>query len=222
MSLPTQRTEPRQVADRVNHEFAEAAAILDEGLMAHVGFAVEGQPFVIPMTYAREGEHLYLHGASVSRLMKRLGEGLEVCVTVTHLDGMVLARSTFGHSMNYRSVMIFGQARWVDDAEEKDRALKQLVHFLVPGRNDEARAADAKELNATAFLSLPIKEFSVKRRSGPPQDPAKDMSVETWTGEVPLRTVAEAPVDDPTMLGDHNTPDYAIDYLNKRLAALKE
>lgn len=210
-------TRGRQVAERVHHDFERAAAILDEGLIAHVGFAVDGQSFVLPMAYARVDRELYLHGAGVSRLVQNLAAGLNICVTVTHLDGMVLARSSFGHSMNYRSVMIFGQARLIDDTTAKDEALQALVDFLVPGRNAETRAADSKELNATALLSLPIEQFSVKERAGPPQDPAKDDHVATWTGEIPLRLVAETPIPDPLMKQEHPVPAYARQFIAQRL-----
>lgn len=210
------RTTPRQSPDRVCHEFKQAAAILDEGMVAHVGFSVDAQPYVIPMAYSRSGKRLFLHAAQVSRLAKNLSSGIEVCITVTHLDGMVLARSTFGHSMNYRSVMIFGQAKPITDPQEKDQALRQLVEFLVPGRNADARQADEKELNATALLAIDIKDFSVKQRSGPPQDPAKDMHIDIWTGEIPLKQIAQPPIPDPLMKSQHAIPEYAINLLKNR------
>ena len=208
MTSPTQRTQPRQVAERVTHDFYAAAAILDEALVAHVGFAVDGEMFVLPMAYARVGDQLLLHGAVASRIMRSLAGGIDVCVTVTLLDGMVLAKSTFNHSMNYRSVMVFGTAQAIEDPQEKAAALAHLVEFLVPGRSREARAADDKELNATTLLSLPLGEFSVKQRSGPPEDAAKDESLDVWTGEIPLRQVASAPLAAPDVAAGHDTPEY--------------
>lgn len=219
---PTERTQGRQVAERVSHDFAAAAAILDEGLICHAGFNANGQTFVVPMAYARDGDQLYLHGAVVSRLMSSLAGGIDVCVTVTHLDGMVLARSAFHHSMNYRSVMVFGTAQLVTDEAEKTIALDHLVDFLVPGRGQDSRPGDAKEMNATTLLKLPIREFSVKQRQGPPQDVAKDMAIQTWTGEIPLRQVAETPVNDPTMTYSGPIPEYAVDFLSKRAARQKD
>jgi len=215
------RTTPRQLPDRVNHDFDQAATILDRAMLAHVGFSDDSQssvqPFVIPMTYVRVGEYLYLHGAAVSRLLNRLAGGIEVCVTVTLLDGLVLSRSSFGHSMNYRSVMLFGRAEPVTDAFKKSNILQRLVESLIPGRTADARPADAKELNATLLLSLPINDFSVKQRSGPPQDAAKDVARDQteaiWCGEIPLRQQALAPVIDPLLLQLDADPPAVPDYI---------
>jgi len=215
------RTTPRQLPDRVNHDFDQAATILDQAMLAHVGFSDDSQssvqPFVIPMTYVRVGEYLYLHGAAVSRLLNRLAGGIEVCVTVTLLDGLVLSRSSFGHSMNYRSVMLFGRAEPVTDAFKKSNILQRLVESLIPGRTADARPADAKELNATLLLSLPINDYSVKQRSGPPQDAAKDVARDQteaiWCGEIPLRQQALAPVIDPLLLQLDADPPAVPDYI---------
>jgi len=217
------RTTPRQLPDRVNHDFDQAATILDQAMLAHVGFSDDSQssvqPFVIPMTYVRVGEYLYLHGAAVSRLLNRLAGGIEVCVTVTLLDGLVLSRSSFGHSMNYRSVMLFGRAEPVTDAFKKSNILQRLVESLIPGRTADARPADAKELNATLLLSLPINDFSVKQRSGPPQDAAKDVARDQteaiWCGEIPLRQQALAPVIDPLLLQLDADPPAVPDYISQ-------
>jgi len=210
------KTTPRQLPERVNHDFDAAAAILDQAMVAHVGFSDGAQPFVLPMTYVRVGEAVYLHGAAVSRLLTSLAGAIEVCVTVTILDGLVLSRSSFGHSMNYRSVMLFGRAEPVIDVFRKADVLQRLVESLIPGRSAEARAADAKELNATLLLRLPIVEFSVKQRSGPPQDAAKDVARDAtdaiWCGEIPLQQQALAPVIDPLLndldAGPPGLPEY--------------
>ena len=217
------RTTPRQLPDRVNHDFDQAAAILDQAMLAHVGFSDDSQscaqPFVVPMTYVRVGEYLYLHGAAVSRLLNRLSGGIEVCVTVTLLDGLVLSRSSFGHSMNYRSVMLFGRAEPVTDPFKKADILQRLVESLIPGRTTDARPADAKELNATLLLRLPINDFSVKQRSGPPQDAAKDVARDQtnpiWCGEIPLRQQALAPVIDPLLLQLDADPPAVPDYIRQ-------
>jgi len=223
----TTRTTPRQLPDRVKHDFASAAAILDQAMLAHVGFCDHSQPvaqpYVLPMTYVRVGQTLYLHGAAVSRLLNRLADGIEVCVTVTMLDGLVLSRSSFGHSMNYRSVMLFGRAEPVTDVFKKADILQRLVESLVPGRTADARAGDGKELNATLLLGLPITEFSVKQRSGPPQDAAKDVardpSAPIWCGELPLRQQTLDPVIDPLLLepgiDTPELPAYLRDYQRK-------
>ena len=217
------RTTPRQLPDRVSHDFDQAATILDQAMLAHVGFSDDSQssaqPFVIPMTYVRVGEYLYLHGAAVSRLLNRLAGGIDVCVTVTLLDGLVLSRSSFGHSMNYRSVMLFGRAEPVTDAFKKADILQRLVESLIPGRTTDARSADAKELNATLLLRLPINDFSVKQLSGPPQDAAKDVARDQtnpiWCGEIPLRQQALAPVIDPLLLQLDADPPAVPDYIRQ-------
>jgi hypothetical protein len=171
-------------------------AILDEGLVAHVGLAVDGQPFVIPMVYARVGGDLYLHGSAASRLLRALGAGAPVCVTVTLLDGIVLARSAFHHSMNYRSVVIFGPAVVVTDPAERERALAAMVDHAVPGRSEEVRPPDRKELAATLLVRVALDEVSAKVRSGPPIDDERDLEVPVWAGVLPLRLVAGDPRPD--------------------------
>jgi nitroimidazol reductase NimA-like FMN-containing flavoprotein (pyridoxamine 5'-phosphate oxidase superfamily) len=174
------------------------AAILDEGLVCHVGFVVEGQPYVIPTIYARRGERLYLHGSAVSRMLRTLAGGVPVCVTVTLLDGLVLARSVFNHSMNYRSVVVLGTATVVE-GNEKIVALETIAEHVAPGRWDEARGPSASELKQTLVLSLPLDEASAKVRTGPPEDEKEDYSLPYWAGVLPLALTAASPVDDPRL-----------------------
>jgi nitroimidazol reductase NimA-like FMN-containing flavoprotein (pyridoxamine 5'-phosphate oxidase superfamily) len=190
----TERTRLRRLPERGAYDRATVHAILDEGFVCHVGFVVDGQPFVIPTGYARVGETVYLHGSTGSRLGLR--PGMDVCVTVTLLDGLVLARSAFHHSMNYRSVMAVGRTRPVTGPDEKEAALRALVEHIVPGRSDEVRGGDRRELAATAVLALPLAEVSAKVRTGPPKDDEPDYALPIWAGVLPLRQVADPPVPD--------------------------
>ena len=191
---PTERTRVRRLPERAAYDRATVHAILDEGFICHVGFVAGGQPYVLPTGYARVGETLYLHGSTGSRLGLR--PGMEVCVTVTLLDGLVLARSAFHHSMNYRSVMAIGRTRPVRDPDEKEAALRALVDHIVPGRSAAVRGGDRRELAATAVLALDLEEVSAKVRTGPPIDDEPDYDLPVWAGVLPLRQVAEAPVPD--------------------------
>ena len=190
-------TRLRRLPERGSTDFKLACDIIDEAKICHVGFTLEDQPYVIPMALGRDGNNLLLHGSAVSRLMKSLVDGLPCCVTVTHLDGMVLARSAFHSSMNYRSLMVFGKAAEVAEVAEKERALNTLVDHLVPGRSAELRASTIKELNATTLLALPIETFSIKTRSGPPNDAASDLNAPVWAGVIPMQLVAGTPEDAP-------------------------
>lgn len=186
--------------DRASYDAETVYAILDEALVAHVGFVVDGQVFVIPTTYARLGHSLIVHGGGATRLFKVLREGAPVCVTVTLLDGLVLARSAFHHSMNYRSVVVFGETRDVTDPEEKSRALAALVERMEPGRSSRARAPSARELGLTCVLAIEIQDASAKMRKGGPIDDEEDMAVDVWAGEIPLRTtrlegIADVPAE---------------------------
>jgi hypothetical protein len=174
-------------------------AILDEALYCHVGFNVDGQPFVVPTVHARDGERLLVHGSVASRMLKNLSHGVSLCVTVTLLDGLVLARSGFNHSMNYRSAMILGAARALSDAAEKRAALDVIVNRVLPGRAAEVRAPTRKELSATTVLSLPIAEGSAKIRRGPPVDEEPDYALPCWAGVLPLQLMALAPLPDPRL-----------------------
>jgi nitroimidazol reductase NimA-like FMN-containing flavoprotein (pyridoxamine 5'-phosphate oxidase superfamily) len=180
------RTEVRRLPARARYERDDIHSVLDEGLVAHVGFASEDGPFVLPMAYGRDGDHLVLHGSPASRLLRSFKDGIDVCVTVTLLDGLVLARSAFHHSLNYRSVVVLGRAEVVDDATEKGRLLEALVDHLVPGRAEHARRPNAKELKATLVLRLAIAESSAKVRTGPPLDDDDDLAMPIWAGVLPL------------------------------------
>lgn len=204
----TADTKHQRVPERGGHEFDQAAAIIDAARLCHLGFTLDGQPYVVPMACARDGDQLLMHGSVVSRLMKQAAEGLPVCATITHLDGIVLARSAFHSSMNYRSVMIFGKAREVTDPAQKSRGLDVIVEQLAPGRLADLRASTRKELNATSLVSLPIETFSTKVRTGPPSDLASDLDEAIWAGVVPLTTSAGLPQDAPDMKFDLPAPDY--------------
>lgn len=193
---------------RGSHDFELACEMLDAGKVGHVGFTIDDQPYVVPMSYARMGDHLLIHGSVASRLMKNLAGGLRCCVTVTHFDGLVYARSTFNSSMNYRSVMVFGIARLITDIDEKRHSVQALVDHLMPGRRADLRKSTLKELNATSMLSLPIETFSTKCRTGPPSDNKSDMATRVWAGVVPLKLTAGEPVDAPDLLPGITRPDY--------------
>jgi uncharacterized protein len=182
-------------ADRAKYDRAFVHTVLDESLVCHVGFVVQGQVYVIPTTYARIGDTLYVHGGAASRLMKTLAGGIDVCIEVTILDGLVLARSAFHHSMNYRSVVVFGRARDVTDLDEKRRALDAIVEHTEPGRAAIARPPNAKELNATRVLAVPIEEASGKMREGGPIDDEADLALEVWAGVIPVRSTRLTPIE---------------------------
>jgi nitroimidazol reductase NimA-like FMN-containing flavoprotein (pyridoxamine 5'-phosphate oxidase superfamily) len=200
----TERTRVRRLPERAAYDRDTVHAILDEGFICHVGFVVDGQPYVIPTGYARAGDTLYLHGSTGSRLGLR--PGMDVCVTVTLLDGLVLARSAFHHSMNYRSVMALGRTRPITGRDEKEAALRALVEHIVPGRGDEVRGADRRELAATAVLALPLDEVSAKVRTGPPKDDDPDYDLPIWAGVLPLALTPGAPVPDPVLDPSVPTP----------------
>jgi hypothetical protein len=196
---PTPRTTLRRLPARGRFDRAAVNAILDEALVCHVGFAVEGQPFVMPTTYARVGDRLLIHGSAASRMLRTLSGGVPVCVTVTLLDGLVLARSAFHHSMNYRSVVVLGTAREVTGEAEKRAALDAIVEHVLRGRSVQTRPATTRELKATSVLSLPIEEASAKVRTGPPVDDEEDYGLPWWAGVLPLAIVPAAPVPDPRL-----------------------
>jgi uncharacterized protein len=208
----TDRTRLRRLPDRGTYDRATTYAILDEALVCHVGFVAGGQPMVIPTTYGRDGDHLLIHGSAAGRLLRTVAGGVDVCVAVTLLDGVVLARSTFHHSMNYRSVVIVGRAARIDPPDEKRAALDRIVEHVVPGRTPDARPATDKELRATLVLSLPIEEASVKIRTGGPIDDDEDMDLPMWAGVVPLSVVPAAPIPDPALPRSIPPPAYATTY----------
>jgi len=201
-------TRLRRLPEQGSRDLELACRIIDEARICHVGFTLQGQPYVVPMAHARDGRHLLLHGSVASRLVKSLAGGLPCCVTITHLDGLVLARSAFHSSMNYRSVMVFGTAQAVTDADEKSRGLDALTDHLLPGRRAELRESTRKELNATTLLALPIEQFSVKTRSGPPDDPAGDREAPVWAGVVPLTLQAGKPEPAPDLPEGIRAPRY--------------
>lgn len=208
----TQRTTLKRLPQRGSHDRETVNGILDEGFVCHVGFAIEGRPFVIPTGYARVGDRLFIHGSQASRMLRTLSQGVEVCVAVTLIDGLVLARSAFHHSMNYRSVVVFGLARVVHDAAEKIAALRALSEHMVPGRWDEVRAPTERELQLTTVLSLALVEASAKVRTGPPVDDEEDYDLNVWAGVIPLGLVAKTPMPDPSLPAGIDTPLYALDY----------
>jgi uncharacterized protein len=209
---PTERTKVRRRPDRGRYDRETVHAILDEGLICHLGFVVDGTPFVMPTMYARDGDVVYVHGAPASRMLRAAAGPTEVCLTVTLLDGLVLARSVFDHSMNYRSVVVIGRAEAVTDPAEKMAASKALVEHVCRGRWADARHPSAKELNATSILRLSLAEASAKVRSGGPKDDEADMGLAVWAGEVPLRSRSMAPVPDDQLVDGVAAPDYATSY----------
>jgi hypothetical protein len=213
---PTPRTRLVREADRAVYDREAVYRILDEGFLCHVGFVVDGQPFVIPTSYGRKDDSLYIHGSAASRMLRQMKESVPVCVTVTLLDGFVLARSIFNHSMNYRSVAILGKATPVDDPAEKIEALRLLSEHIIPGRWADSRQPNDRELKATSVLRVPIEEFSAKVRKGPVVDDEEDYSFPTWAGVVPLKVVSEPPIDDSRLLLGQTAPDYARNYSRKR------
>lgn len=217
VSVPTPRTRVVRESDRGVYDREAAYRILDEGFICHIGFTVDGQPFVIPTSYGRAGDNLYVHGSAASRMLRNLDKGVPVCITVTLLDGLVLARSIFNHSMNYRSVVLLGTATLVDDPVEKLEALRRLSEHILPGRWAESRQPNERELKATSVLRMPITEFSAKVRQGPPIDDEEDLAFRTWAGVVPLQTVATAPIPDERCGADVPAPAYASAWSRNKL-----
>jgi len=201
-------TRLRRLPERGSKDLQLAHQIIDDSRICHVGFTLNAQPYVVPMALGRDGDRILLHGSVVSRLMTRLAEGLPCCVTVTHLDGLVLARSSFNSSMNYRSLMVFGTASLVSDKAEKVRGLDILVEHLAPGRLADLRPSTRKELNATTLLTLPLETFSIKSRSGPPGDAKADLDTPIWAGVIPLKLAAGEPVPAPDVAVHIPLPDY--------------
>ena len=213
-SMPTPRTRVVREPDRAVYDREAVNHLLDEGFLCHVGFVVDGQPFVIPTSYGREGDVLYIHGSAASRMLRNLSQGIRVCITVTLLDGLVLARSIFNHSMNYRSVVILGTATLVDDPEEKLKALRVLSEHIMPHRWDDSRQPNEKELKATSALRVPIEEFSAKVRQGPAVDDEPDYSFPTWAGVIPLDTTVGTPIRDERC--QLELPEYLRKYSRKK------
>jgi nitroimidazol reductase NimA-like FMN-containing flavoprotein (pyridoxamine 5'-phosphate oxidase superfamily) len=208
----TARTILKRLPQRGSYERELMKQILDEGFVCHVGFVIDGQSFVIPTGYARADDRLLIHGSQASRMLRTLEKGIDVCVTVTLIDGLVLARSAFHHSMNYRSVVIFGRATLIDEREEKLAALLALSEHMIPGRWADVREPNERELQQTTVLSLPLTEASAKVRVGPPLDDEEDYELPVWAGVIPLRMQAGKPIDDPRLHAGNTAPEYARDY----------
>jgi uncharacterized protein len=211
---PTPRTRILREPQRAVYDRDTVNQILDEAFLCHVGFAVEGQPYVIPTSYGRDGDMLYIHGSAASRMLRNLDQGVAVCITVTLLDGLVLARSVFNHSMNYRSVVVLGTATLVDDLAEKLAALRALSEHIIPHRWDDSRQPNEKELKATSVLRLPLTEFSAKVRVGAAIDDEEDYSFPTWAGVIPLDVRVGAPIRDDRC--EQDLPAYLKNYSRKK------
>ena len=209
---PTERTQVKRLPKRGHYDTETVYQILDKGFVCHVGFAVDGQPYVIPTNYGRSDDTLYLHGSSASRMLKTLSAGVPVCVTVTHVDGLVLARSAFHHSVNYRSVVILGTARLVDHAAEKMEALRLFTEHVMKGRWEDVRQPTEQELKATTVLALPLEEVSAKVRTGGPLDDEPDYALPVWAGVLPLEIVARTPEPDTLRKNDPPLPGYLKNY----------
>lgn len=213
-SMPSARTRVIREPHRGVYDRDTVNQILDEGLICHIGFVADGQPYVIPTIYGRDGNVLYVHGSVASRMLRNLERGVPVCITVTLTDGLVLARSVFNHSMNYRSVVILATATRVDDPAEKIAALRAVSEHVVPRRWNDARQPTEKELKVTSVLRIPIEEFSAKIRTGPPIDDESDYSFPTWAGVIPLETKTGAPIPDERC--QREFPEYLRNYSRKQ------
>lgn len=213
MDFPqTARTTLKRLPKRGVFERQQIYDILDEGFICHVGFVVDQQPFVIPTGYARKDNQLFIHGSQASRMLRTMKTGIDVCVTVTLIDGLVLARSAFHHSVNYRSVVVFGQAKLIEDTAAKLEALFAFSEQVIPGRWNEVRQPTDQELLATSVLALPLAEASAKVRTGPPIDDEEDYELAVWAGVVPLKLVADEPIADPRLPEGIEIPEYARKY----------
>jgi len=210
--IPTERTRLVREANRAVYDREVIYRILDEAFVCHVGFAVDGQPFVIPTMFARVGDFVYFHGSAASRMLRGVSSGSPVCITVTLLDGVVLARSVFNHSMNYRSVVALGHATLIEEPAEKLRVLQAFTEKLIPGRWNDARQPNEKELKATSILRLPLTEVSAKVREGDVEDDADDYALPVWAGVVPLRLVADPPLRDSRCDPSVPMPAYASNF----------
>jgi len=210
------RTRVRRIPKRGAYDRTTIDAILDEALVCHAGFVVDGQPFVIPTLHARDGDRVLIHGSAASRMLTTLDTGVDVCLTVTLADGLVVARSAFHSSMNYRSVMLFGRARVVEEPAAKVEALRALVEHLIPGRWDDCRLPNETEMKATLILELPIDEASAKIRTGGPIDDDEDYATTYWAGVLPFQTGTGAPIPDEKLAPDINLPGYLRNYTRKK------
>lgn len=208
----TERTKLKRLPARGSHELETIYGVLDAAFLAHIGFCVNGQPFVIPTNFGRQGDTLFVHGSAASRMLRELEKGVAACVTVTHVDGLVLARSAFHHSMNYRSVVAFGTARKIEDPERKMYALKVISDHLLKGRWDEVREPNEREMKQTSVLEFAMEEASAKIRTGGPVDDEEDYALPVWAGVLPLRLEAQAPLADPRLVPETMVPAYVERY----------
>jgi uncharacterized protein len=208
--MKTERTTVKRLPKRGAYDRDTINAILDEAFICHVGFVIDGQPYVIPTAYGRVGDDLYIHGSAASRMLREMSKEVDVCVTVTLVDGLVLARSAFHHSINYRSVVVLGKATLVTETDEKDSALEAITDHIVHGRWPDIRWPNELELKATSVLKLPIDEASAKIRTGPPIDDEEDYAMDVWAGVLPLSTVYGAPIADDRLAGDIAVPDHVL------------
>jgi uncharacterized protein len=206
------RTELHRIPDRGSRDWESINKILDAGFLASVGFCVDGQPFVIPTLYGRDGGRLYLHGSAASRMLRELETGVPACVTVTLMDGLVLSRSAFDHSMNYRSVVAFGTARKVIDPQQKIKSLRVISEHVIAGRWAEVRGPSDQELKATTVLEFMIEEASSKVRSGPPLDGDRDYGWKVWAGVLPLEMKSRPPIADEKLVEGVTVPEYVQRY----------
>lgn len=210
----TNKSKIKRAPKRGHYDEETIFRVLDAGQIAHVGFIHHGSPVVIPTIYGRSGNTLYIHGATVSRLIVELEKGIDISLSVAHVDGLVLARSAFHHSMNYRSVVVFGKAKLVKE-EEKNAALKIISDHLIPGRWEEVREPNAKELKATKVLEISIDEASAKIRTGGPIDDEEDYALDIWAGEIPLKQSASSPIADEKLKADMNVPKSVMNYIGE-------
>ena len=214
--IPTKRTQVHRLPKRGAYDRETVYRILDEGLVCHVGFVADGKPIVIPTGYGRAGDMLYIHGSTASRMFRALGKGTDICVTVALLDGLVLARSAFHHSVNYRSVIIFGKASLLEDPAAKLEALRAFTEHVMPGRWEEIRQPSEKELQATTVLAIPLEEVSAKVRTGPPIDDEEDYMLPVWAGVLPLDLAPRPPLADDRLPQGIAVPEYLRKYSRKR------
>jgi nitroimidazol reductase NimA-like FMN-containing flavoprotein (pyridoxamine 5'-phosphate oxidase superfamily) len=208
----TERNRVKRAHERGKYDRQTVHGILDAGLICHLSYNIDGQPFIIPTSYWRDGETVYVHGSAASRTMRVMAGGIDACLAVTHLDGIVMARSGYHHSLNYRSVVMYGVATLVDDPDQKTVALKTFMDQLAPGRWDECRGINDQEFKATSVLAMQLEDVSAKVRNGPPIDDEEDYASSMWAGVVPIRTISDTPIDDPRLTSGAAAPDFAKDF----------
>ncbi|HXP73669.1 MAG TPA: pyridoxamine 5'-phosphate oxidase family protein [Stellaceae bacterium] len=206
---PTEKTRVKRLHERGHYDRETVYAILDAGFICHVGYLIDDQPYVTPTSYWREGDRVYWHGSSASRMLRTISKGIKVCLTVTHVDGLVLARSGFHSSINYRAVMAFGKAEVITDAQHKEQALKAFVEQVTPGRWATLRPVTSQELKGTTVLSMKLSEVSAKVRTGPPKDDEEDYALPIWAGVLPLKMTSGPPEPDPRLTADVPIPEHA-------------